>query len=282
MSAAVIFCKGYRMQILKSASLVWPVVLALAGFLPQVNAQGILNSAGSFAVLGASTVTSTGATVLNGNLGLYPGTAITGFGPGIVNGTTNIADATAQQAQSDALAAYGILLGETSIQNLTGQDLGGLTLTPGVRNFDSSALLTGTLILDGQGNNAARFDFLIGSTLTTASDSTILLINGAQSENIFWQVGSSATLGSSTTFSGSILADQSITLNAAASLAGRALALNGAVTLNGNVITVYTGVPEPSAAWLLLFSGSVFGVRHWWSVRRRSLGRENVSAANRP
>lgn len=206
-------------------------------------------------MLGNSTVTNTGNTVLNGNLGLYSGTSITGFPPGIVNGTIYLTDAVAQQAQIGALTGYNLLVSETSIQNLSGQDLGGLTLTSGVRNFASSAQLTGTLILDAGGNSNARFDFQIGSTLTTASGSTVSLINGAQASNVFWQVGTSATLGTNTSFSGSILADQSITLNTGANLSGRALALNGAVTLDTNVITV----PEPSPIWPLVSCLALFG-----------------------
>ena len=198
---------------MKSKRLILSALVALAGFLPQSKAS-ILLSADSFGVLGASTVTSTGNTVVNGNLGLYPGTSITGFGPGIVHGTIHDTDAVAQQAQADALTAYNILAGETVSQNgtLTGQDLGGMTLTPGVYFFSAVAQLTGILTLDAQGDSNARFDFQIGSTLTTAGSSSIVLTNGAQADNVFWQVGSSATLGADTSFDGSILADQSITL----------------------------------------------------------------------
>lgn len=205
--------------------------LALVAFTEKSHA-GILLSADGFAVLGASTVTNTGNTVLNGDLGVYPGTAITGFGPGIVNGSTYAGGAVSQQAQIDALAGYVFLENEVSIEDLSGQDLGGLTLTAGVRNFTTSAALTGTLTLDGGGDSNARFVFQIGSTFTSASNAVVLLINGAQAGNVFWQVGSSATLGTNTSFSGSILADQSITMNTGADLSGRAIALNGAVTLD--------------------------------------------------
>lgn len=154
---------------------------------------------------------------------------------------------------------------------MTGQDLGGLTLGPGVYYFSSSAALTGTLNLSGNANE--RFDFLIGSTLTTASSSAILLMNGAQAGNVFWQVGSSATLGTDTSFAGSILAQVSITLNTGTSLSGRALALTGAVSLDDNVITVPTAVPEPSALWSGAFCASVFGVWQWVAVWRRKAGR---------
>lgn len=252
---------------MKSKSLILSVVVALAGFLPQ--SQAALYD--SFAVLAGSTVTSTGNTVLNGDLGA--GTSISGFSPGIVNGATYVGGSVAAQAQADVLTAYTALSSEASIQDLTGQDLGGLTLGPGVRNFSAVAQLTGTLILDAQGNSKARFDFLIGSTLTTASSSSILLTNGAQADNVFWQVGSSATLGADASFYGSILADQSITLNAGASMFGRALAMNAAVTLDDNVITVPTAVPEPGSFRLLAFCASVFGAWQWLAVWRRKADR---------
>jgi len=230
---------------MKSKHLILPLVVALASFLPQSKASIDLGSAGSFAVLGDSTVTSTGSTVLNGNLGLYPGTSITGFPPGIVNGTIHNDDGTASQAQTDALNAYNALAGETASQTLTGDTLGTggtvNTLTPGVYFFASSAQLTGTLTLNGAG----LYVFQIGSTLTTASASSIVLENGAQAGNVFWQVGSSGTIGTTTSLAGTILADQSITLDTGASLLGRALALNAAVTLDNNIITVPTAVPEP-------------------------------------
>jgi LPXTG-site transpeptidase (sortase) family protein len=198
----------------------------------------------SFAVLGASTVTNTGPSIINGNLGLYSGTSVTGFPPGIVvpPGTIHAADAVAQQAQSDALTAYNALTSPSQKcdVDLTGVDLGGLTLTPGVYCFSSSAGLTGKLILNAQGDPKAVWVFQIGSTLTTAPGSSVAIINpgGPQAGcNLFWQVGSSATLDTTTAFKGNILASVSITMNTDASLVGRALALNGAVTLDTNKIT---------------------------------------------
>jgi hypothetical protein len=258
---------------MKSKCSILSVVMALAGFLPQGKASLSLGSADSFAVLGGSTVTSTGNTILNGNLGVSPGTAITGFPPGIVNGTIYNTDAVAAQAQADALIAYNLLAGETFNSNLSGQDLGTLTLLPGVYFFSSSAQLTGLLTLDAQGNSNARFDFRIGSTLTTADSSSIVLINGAQAGNVFWQVGSSATLGTGTSFYGSILADQSITFDTRASLLGRALALNAAVTLDDNVITIPTAVPEAAAFWPLVFCAFVFCGWQRLAVWRRNAGR---------
>ena len=256
---------------MKNKCLILSAIVALAGFLPQSKAD-VLGSSDSFAVMGGSTVTSTHDTILNGNLGLSPGISITGFyPPGIVNGTIYNADTVAGQAHADALSAYGILAAEAFNSDLTGQDLGGLALLPGVYFFSSSAQLTGTLTLNGNGDSNARFVFQIGSTLTTASSSSILLLNGAQADNIFWQVGSSATLGTGTAFDGSILADQSITLNTGASLDGRALALNATVTLDDNIITA--PVPEPGSFWLLAFCAAVFGAGQRWAGWRRQAGR---------
>ena len=257
---------------MKSKRLILSVVMALACFLPQSKASLILGSADSFAVLGGSLVTSTGDSVLNGNLGVSPGTAITGFGPGIVNGATYAGGSVAALAQANALTAYNTLRNETPNQNLTGQDLGGLTLAAGVYSFSSSAQLTGILTLNAGGDSNARFVIQIGSTLTTASSSSIVLINGAQAGNVFWQVGSSATLGTGTAFDGSILANQSITFDTGASLSGSALAMNGTVTLDDNIITIPTAVPEAAAFWPLVFCASVFGTWQWLAVWRRKAG----------
>ncbi len=197
----------------------------------------------TFAVLGGSTVTNTATpTIVTGNLGVSPGTAVTGFPPGTVTGgTIHAGDAVAAQAQSDLTTEYNSLASAACSTDLTGQDLGGKTLVPGVYCFSTSAQLTGTLTLDGQGNSAAVFIFKIGSTLTTASASSVLLINGASSCGVFWQIGSSATLGTGTALAGSIVALTSITLNTGASVSGRVLARNGAVTLDDNQVTVCSG-----------------------------------------
>jgi len=225
----------------------------------QVTAMAVapsLGAAGSFAVLGASTVTNTGATTVNGDLGISPGAACTGFpapctggGPGVVTGTIHAGDATALAAQGAATTAYNALAGQACNVNLTGTDLGGLTLTPGVYCFSSSAQLTGTLTLNGLGNPGSVWVFQIGSTITTASGSRVAFINGGQACGTFWQVGSSATLGTNTAFSGNIIALASDTLNTGATNAGAVFARTGAVTLDTNTVSVVGSCgsgPQPS------------------------------------
>lgn len=206
-----------------------------AGNLARAQSAPSLGSAQSFAVLGASTVTNTGPTAITGDLGVSPGTALTGVPPGTVTrGTIHAGDATAAAAHAAAYAAYENLVAQPCGTNLTGKTLGtspgAVTLTPGVYCFDSSAQLTGTLTLIGSG----VYVFKIGSTLTTASNSAVVLAKGATAGNVFWQVTSSATLGTNTTFEGSILANTSDTLNSGASVTGRVFALTGGVTLSGN------------------------------------------------
>jgi hypothetical protein len=218
------------------------VAFAAVLYSPTAGVASILDlrSAQDFAVLGASTVTNTGPTTIYGSLGVDPGSAITGFPPGAVTGGSIYGPGgVSNPAQSDALSAYNTLAGPLSItSNLTGQDLGGMVLTPGVYHFDSSAQLTGALTLNFQGNTNADFIFQIGSTLTTASNSSVIVNNGNLLSGVYWQVGTSATLGAGTVFAGNIIADQSITLNTTADiLCGRAIALNGAVTMDTNKIS---------------------------------------------
>ncbi len=192
-----------------------------------------LGTASSFGVLAGTTVTNTGFTIVTGDVGVSPGSAITGFPPGsIVGGTEHAADAVALQAQNDLKNAYNDAASRAFNSDLTGQDLGGMTLTPGVYFFSSSAQLTGNLTLNGFG----QYIFQIASTLTTASTSSVTLINGARACNVFWQVGSSATLGIGTTFKGTIMALTSISLTTGASMLGSALARTGAVTLDTNTV----------------------------------------------
>lgn len=223
----------------------FPLILAASGLLALAAARQAsavtLGTASSFAVLGASTVTNTGPSVVHGDLGVSPGTAVTGFPPGnVVNGSIHSADAAAGLAQSDAMAAYTALKGMASppANDLTGQDLGGLTLVPGVYHFSSSAFLTGALTLDAKGDANALFVFQMGSTLVTASNSEVLVINGGSGCNVYWQVGSSATLGTGTNFVGRILALASITLTTNASVEGSAMALTAAVTMDSNDVAL--------------------------------------------
>jgi len=220
--------------------------------LPSLGFAQSLGSAASFAVLSGSTVTNTGATTISGSVGVSPGTAIAGLPAGQpTGGTVHAGDTVAAQAQSDLTGAYNSLAGMACGTNLTGQDLGGQTLAPGVYCFNSSAAVTGTLTLDAQGNADAIFVFQIGSTLTTATNAALNLIGEARRPNVYWQVGSSATLGTGTVFGGNIVALGSITLTTGARLNGRALARTGAVTMDANTIGGPT-VPVDEVTWSMI------------------------------
>ncbi len=197
-----------------------------------------LGAAANFSVLGGSTVTSTGATQVTGDLGVSPGTAVTGFPPGTVHGTIHAGDPAAAQAIADLTVAFDDAAGRPSGPVSVAGNIGGRTLTPGVYTSTSSLeISSGDLTLDAQGNASAVFIFQMASTLTTTAGRQVILAGGAQASNIFWQVGSSATLGTNSVFKGTIMADQAVTLNTGATLDGRALARIAAVTLQANVIT---------------------------------------------
>lgn len=215
-------------------------LMAFSGMTPAVAAEPNvpLGTADSYSVLAGSTVTNTGPSVLNQNLGLTPGSAVTGFPPGIVNGTMEVANGPALQAQSDLTTAYNNAAGR-SITATVGADLAGTTLTGGVyKSWNGPLSLTGELTLDGENDPNSVFIFQTDSTLITGAASKITLINSAQACNVYWQVGSSATLGSGSAFAGTVMALTSITAETSATIEGRALARNGAVTLDNNVFTM--------------------------------------------
>ena len=242
------------------------VALALAASLcagvASAQTAPSLGSAHTFAIVGASTVTNTGTSVVTGDLGLSPGTSITGFPPGlVVAGTVHAADSTALAAQNSITTAYNSLGAQACTQDLTGQNLGGLTLTPGVYCFSSSAQLTGTLTLNALGNANAVFIFKVGTALTTASNARVLVINSGQICDVFWRIGSSATLGTSTVFAGNILANTSVTLNTSAQVTGRVFARTGAVTLDTNTVSVSNcaGVSGPGCPSIALTPATLPG-----------------------
>ena len=207
-----------------------------------------LGTADSFAVLAGSAITNNGSSIINGNLGISPGSAVTGFPPGSINGTQQVANSIAVQAQTDLTAAYNNAAGQTPVSTIP-TELGGTIKTAGV--YDSAAgtfQITGTLTLDAAGDPNAVFVFKTNSTLITSGTSNVVLLNAAQACNVFWQVGSSATLGTNSIFKGNILALTSATLTTGTNVEGRVLARNGAVTLDTNIITRATCAVLPPAS----------------------------------
>lgn len=205
-----------------------------------VQANIALAGAANFAVLAGSSITSTGATTITGDLGLSPGTSVGGFPPGILNGTLHINDTEANQAKLDLTSAFNDAAGRTStdIVTLSG-NIGGLTLTPGLYKSTSSlAVSSGDVTFDAKGNPDAIFILQIASSLTTTSGRKVILAGGAQASNIFWQVGSSVTFGTTSVFKGNIMAMESITFNTGATLDGRALTRTSGITMAGNTLTV--------------------------------------------
>jgi hypothetical protein len=210
----------------------WTFTIDACGQAPVV-----LGAASSFVVLAGSTVTNTGPTSITGDLGVSPGAAITGFPPGTIIGTQHAGDPTAAQGIADLTTAYNDAAGRTLCPVSVAGNLGGQTLAPGLYKSTSDlAISSGDLTLDAQGDGDAVFVFQVASTLTTTAGRQVILSNGAKSANVYWQVGSSATLGTGTAFQGTIMADQAVTLNTGATLNGRALARIAAVSLDSNTI----------------------------------------------
>ena len=203
---------------------------------------GILGSAARFTILAGSTVSNTGLTTVVGEIGVHPGTALVGIPAGTV---VHAGDPVAALAQADTTIAYNYLAGLPCGTTLSGRDLGGMTLPPGVYCFSSSAMLTGTLFLDGQGQPDARFVFQIGSTLVTSNSAAVVMINGARPCGLYWQTGSAATIGIASNFSGNIVAFSSVTLTTGVTLNGRALARTGGVTMDTNVVS-NASCPDPA------------------------------------
>ena len=233
----------------------------------SARADIILGSAANFAILAGTTVTSTGLTVVTGDLGVSPGTAIVGFPPGVLVGALHSNDGAASQGEADLTVAYNYLSGVASNVTLSNIDLGGLTLTSGVYKFDAAADLTGTLTLSGPGT----FIFQVGTALTVANDAAILTIAGANASNVYFQIGSSETVGTAAALEGNIVALQSISFDTGSSLIGRALAINGAVTLDDNAIDAGTAAPEPGT--FTLFGIALAGVMGWGFNERKAQAR---------
>ncbi len=254
---------GYPYNNAHSLGMVSAGVIDYAPLVPYIYATPVdLGAASNFAILAYSGITNTGNSIVIGDIGSYPTSTIIGFPPGTLIGTDHSNDSVSNESKVDLATAYNNITGRTCNTVLTGEDLGSLSpLTPGVYCFSSSAGLTGTLTLNGEGDPDSVFIFQIGSTLTTASSSKVVLVNGANASNVFWQLGSSATLGTGTNFSGNILAAASIAATTGANVGGRLLAQNGAVTLDDNNVSLpipaYSGcvnLSDPST-----YQGNVTG-----------------------
>lgn len=236
--------------------------------LAETNAVDLASSSG-FAVLGGAGITVAGAinsTTITGDIGTFPTTTITGFEKVTLTGVNHAGDGVTQAAKTNLTLAYNNAVGRTPTTSYGAIDLTGYTLTSGIYYGSSSFAITGALTLDAGGDPNAVWIFQIGSTLITGSGSQIILTNGAQAANIFWQVGSAATLGTYSDFAGTIMAMDAITLTTGATVNGRVLALNGLVTLDNNTINV---VPEPASALLIGFgAAAIFVARRRFPSRK--------------
>ena len=224
------------------------IAIAVAGCCDKNNPLGVreggpggpavvsIGTLSTFGVLAGSTVTNTGATAITGDLGVAPGSAITGFPPGTVSGSIHSNDAAAIAAKADLTTAFNDINGRTAGVIAVAGTLTGITLTPGIYSSTSSLGVTGNLTLNALGHSDAIFIIRTATTLTTGAGSKVILTGGAKAANVFWLVGTSATLGTNSILEGTILADQSVTLNTGARVDGRALARTGAVTLDTNAI----------------------------------------------
>ena len=243
---------------MKHLSSMFAVSLVLAGWPTSAKAQATvdLGSAANFTLLAGSGLTVAGAintTTITGDIGSFPTATMTGLENMVLAGVNHMGDATTQAAQIDLLAAYTDAGGRSpTVTDTPVFDLGGLTLTAGVYNDSSSFAITGTLTLDAQGNSAAVWIIQAGSTLMSADASQVVLLNGALANNVFWQVGTSATLGAASSFVGTILAHDSISVGTTATIDGRLLALTAAVTMDGSDSIGMGAVPEPAATSILL------------------------------
>jgi autotransporter-associated beta strand protein len=243
--------KQVRMQVAQRAA--WWTVGALLALASLAGAQTVwLEAAENTTLLGGSTITNTGATSVFGNISLSPGVSVTGFPPGtITGGAIHINDDLAVRSHANAFTAYTNLTHEAFTTDLSGSVLGGaapLTLTPGVYRFDTAAELTGSLILDTQGDPNAVFHFIIGTTLTTDANSQVTFLNGS-STNVFWAIGTSATLGVGSTLQGNLIATTSVTVNGGVTVNGRVLAIDGAVTMDTNVINGAAPASATASHW---------------------------------
>lgn len=239
------------------------LALLANSLLPRIShaAGSTLLSDENYAVLGATTITNTGSTTINGDVGLSPGTSVTGFPPGLINGTPHYTDTSAAQAKTDLVTVYNTAAGATPVSTVP-TELGGTSKDPGAYNSASGTFgINGTLTLDAHNDPNAVFIFKTASTLITGGASSVRLVNGAQACNVFWQVGSSATLGTNSALAGNILALSDITLTTGASVQGRVFARNGAVTLDTNTITKpgCTVVPPAAPAPVVSTTGTSGG-----------------------